>query len=593
MKTLIVAVNSKYIHSSLSVWYLKSSCGCEYGEIKVSEYTINDNIDSVLSSVYLEKANVVAVSCYIWNIAYVLRLTEGLKEVLPHIKIVLGGPEVSYDPRDILKTNPCIDFIIAGEGEHAFRLLLKNIYEASADLINIKGLTYRVNDSVYSNGGFNLIENLDSIPSPYGEDMLASIGDKRIVYYESSRGCPFSCAYCISSTFEGVRCFSLERVKRDLAKLIDAKVKQIKFVDRTFNCNRSRAMEILKFVVDNAGETNFHFEAGGDLFDDEMLRLLSQVPKGLIQFEIGIQTVNEKAAASVNRRTNLNKLFDNIEKLRSQNNIHLHLDIIAGLPWEDYESFGRSFDYVYALKPHQLQLGFLKLLKGSAIREDAEQHLYRFKSYPPYEVLCNKYISYDEIIELKGIEDMVEKYYNSGKFQRTLKYAVSNYFDSAFEFYRSFNMYVQDKELFKRAVSLRELYGILKGFLEGIAGASDLGLVNELLKFDFLSADSSNNLPEGLERERTVDVNELTFEFLKKEANIDAYLRMYKGVPAKQIFKKIHIEIFNYDIISENLEKEKTAVIFNYSGKDRVTGLYEYIKIKNIKFHRGGFYEYS
>ncbi len=587
MKTLLIAVNSKYIHSSLSCWYLKASCGDETGELKLLEYTVNDNPDSVLSSIYLEKADVAAFSCYIWNIDYVLKLIESLKTVLPEIKIVLGGPEVSYDSEEIMKSNSAIDFIVSGEGEYILPLILKKIRTGCSRLDSIEGLSYRVSDEVYSNRGFNIVGSLDKLRSPYDEEMISSIGNNRIVYYESSRGCPFSCAYCISSTFEGVRYFSMERVKDDISKLLRAKVKQIKFVDRTFNCNRIRAMEIFKYIIDNAGETNFHFEIGGDLFEEEMLSLLKTAPKGLIQFEIGIQTVNRKAIVSVNRKTCFEKLYKNVEKLRAAGNIHLHLDLIAGLPWEDLKSFENSFDWVYSLRPHQLQLGFLKLLKGSSIRKNVGEHMYRFKKYPPYEVLSNSYMSFDEIIELKGIEELVERYYNSGKFQKSVSYIISNYFDSPFDFYKRFNLYCEEMGTFKRSVSSRELYGILGEFLGSFYVDTRLPVMNDLLKFDYLASDNSNNLPEGLEREKGINLNELTFEFLKKEENITGYLPLFKGIPAKQIFKKIHIEVFNYDITSENFKKEKTAVIFDYTSRDKVTGLYEFQKINGIGFFKG------
>lgn len=593
MKTLIIALNSKYIHSSLAAWYLKAACPFETGEVKVLEYTINDNLDSVLSSIYLEKADVAAFSCYIWNIAYIMKLVESLKNVSPGLKIVLGGPEVSYDSQDVLEMNESVDFIISGEGEKAFPLLLKHINDNSVEPGSVEGLTYRKNRSVFKNGGFNLIENLDSIPSPYTDEMLSSIGDKRIVYYESSRGCPFSCSYCISSTFEGVRTFSMDRIKDDILKLINTKVIQVKFVDRTFNCNRLRAMEILKFVIDNANDTNFHFEAGGDLFDRDMLELLSRAPKGLIQFEIGIQTVNEKTLESINRKTNLDKLYKNVERLKMQGNVHLHLDLIAGLPYEDYESFKNSFNKVYSMKPHQLQLGFLKLLKGSSIRESVEEHLYKYRNYPPYEILCNRYLSFDETIKLKEIEELVERYHNSGKFQKTTEYLIANYFGSAFGFFEQLRVYCKEVGFYRRAVSARELYNILMDFTVKSIGRCSIEPINELLKLDFLSADSSNNLPEGLIRERNINVNELAFDFLKQDSNINEYLPDFKGIPPKQIFKKIHIEIFSYDIISKDLKKEKAAVLFNYSVRDKITGLYEYRKIENIKLVEGGFYEYK
>jgi radical SAM superfamily enzyme YgiQ (UPF0313 family) len=284
-------------------------------------------------------------------------------------------------------------------------------------------LFYRDAELIKGNDCFSLIDNLDSIPTPYTEEMLSAAGG-RIIYYESTRGCPFSCSYCLSSTFEGVRYFSLERVKKELQKLVNAGVRQIKFVDRTFNANRERAKEIIRFIISLGGTTNFHFEAAADLFDSEMLDILAAAPKGLIQFEIGIQTTNNKTLEAINRRTDLGRVFQNVNKLNSIGNVHIHVDLIAGLPYENMGSFKNSFNEVYALEPHQLQLGFLKLLKGSRIRDESKVYGYVFRDYAPYEVMQNSCISFDEILELKNVEDMVERYYNSGRFNNTLKYVI-------------------------------------------------------------------------------------------------------------------------------------------------------------------------
>ncbi|HHW48406.1 MAG TPA: B12-binding domain-containing radical SAM protein, partial [Clostridiaceae bacterium] len=393
MRTVLVALNSKYIHSSLAPWYLKAACGDGCGEIIVLEYTINDDIENVLGEIYSLKPDVAAFSCYIWNIGKALRLSENLKKVLPSVKIVLGGPEVSFDAEKIMEENQFIDYIITGEGEAAFKSLLTALKDLKDEpekslLSSIGSLVYRFDGNIFSNNPCELIKDLDQIPSPYTGEMLASTSDK-VVYFESSRGCPFSCSYCLSSTIDGVRHFSLDRVKSELFKLIKAGVKLVKFVDRTFNCNKARAKEIFKFVIEHGENTAFHFEAAADLFDDEMIEMLSQAPSGRIQFEIGIQSTNMQTLAAVNRKSNLDRVFDNVRKLRQHGNIHLHLDLIAGLPYEDFCSFKTSFDAVYSLKPHNLQLGFLKMLKGSKIRREAYKYSYNYRSYPPYEVLGN------------------------------------------------------------------------------------------------------------------------------------------------------------------------------------------------------------
>lgn len=590
MKTLIIALNSKYIHSSLAPWYLKAYCGDQFGEIKVAEFTINHNLDAVLASVYSEQPDIVAFSCYIWNITDVLKIAQDLKKVLPKVRIVLGGPEVSFDSVSIISGNCYIDYIIIGEGENTFKLLLKYLYETkrqnygscSLSLSEIKGLIYKDKKAIISNGNAELIGNLDTIPSPYTDEMLGRLGN-RIAYFETSRGCPFSCSYCLSSTFEGVRYFSMERVQRDLLKLIEAGVKQVKFVDRTFNCNKKRAKEIFRFVVDKGGDTNFHFEVAADLFDDEMLDILASAPKGRVQFEIGVQTTNLETLDAINRRTDLAKVFHNVDRLIGMKNIHIHLDLIAGLPLEDFKSFRKSFDEVYSLRPHHLQLGFLKMLKGSKIREEASEYRYRFREYPPYEVLCNGYLTFDEMTVLKGIEEVLERYYNSSRFTNSIDYVINRYFHSAFDFYKNFYKFNHEAGYLERSISSRQLYTVFLEFLKGLTTEDEILLINELLKLDYLSSDNSNNLPEGICRDIPVGFKEKCFEFLKNEKNISTYIPEFKGMPAKHIYKFVHFEVFRYDITEKNnkgrFEKNKCVVLFNYNSKDRVTGLYDCSKV--------------
>lgn len=584
MKTLIISTNAKYIHSSLAPWYLKAYCGDRYGKIKVMDFTINDSMDSVVASIYSEKADVVCFACYIWNIEYVSRLAECLKKVAPASRIVFGGPEVSYDPENIMEKNKYLDYIISGEGEDAFKELLEHLHDGAMKLKDIDGLTYRESGRIVANRTCRTIKELDSIPSPYTDEMLNYAGN-RIIYFETSRGCPFSCSYCLSSTAKGVRYFSMDRVKQDLLKLIGAGIKLVKFVDRTFNCNRARAKEIIRFIIDNASETSFHFEAAADLFDEEILDLIGSAPEGLIQLEIGVQSTNKETLELINRRTDLEKIFQNAKKIMYPGNVHMHLDLIAGLPGEDYDSFKKSFDDVYSLWPHQLQLGFLKMLKGTKIREEAHLHGYCFKDFPPYEVLYNKYISYEEMIELKGIEDLVERYHNSGRFACTLKYVINDMYRSPFEFFREFHTYCMRMNFSGKAFSSRDTYTILLGFIAGIAPEEKYKIIKDIARLDFLSSDNSNNLPAGLERNIEPGFKEKCFEFLRVSENIEIYLPAFTNLPPKQIIKKVHFEIFNYDVTlpgqKTGIKKGKTVVLFDYSRKDRVTGLYSHMKISN------------
>jgi len=589
MKTVLVALNSKYIHSSLAPWYLKAACGDGCGEIIVLEHTINDDLENVLSEVYCLKPDIAAFSCYIWNIGKVLHISENLKKVLPSVKIVFGGPEVSFDAVKIMAENPFIDYIITGEGEISFKSLLTAIKDLKAEpdktlLSSIEGLVYRSCGDILSSNSYTVIKDLDSLPSPYADEMLSSTSGK-VVYFESSRGCPFSCSYCLSSTFDGVRYFSLDRVKNELLKFIKAGFKLVKFVDRTFNCNKTRAKEIFKYVIEHGENTLFHFEAAADLFDDEMIEILSKVPSGRIQLEVGIQSTNMQTLAEVNRISNLDRVFNNILRLRQHGNIHLHLDLIAGLPYEGFCSFKTSFNEVYALKPHNLQLGFLKMLKGSKIRREAHKYSYKFRNYPPYEVLSNSFIDFEEIIILKGIEEILERYYNSGRFIRTLEYVIGRYFDSAFDFYNSLYEYCKNRGWLNNQLSSRQLYSIFLDYIRTTGAANEYGLISDLLKLDFLASDRSNNLPEGISRELPGNFKEWCFDFLKNEENIKKYLPLFAGQPAKQIYKHVHFEHFSYDITDikegQPILKKDIIVLFDYTFRDKVTGLFNYQKLQS------------
>lgn len=582
MKTVIAAVNSKYIHTSLAAWYLKVNCGNSAGDVFVKEYTINDTVDSILISLCSEKADVIAFSCYIWNMEMVLKLAGSIKKVLPGVKIVLGGPEVSYDAQKLMEKHPFIDFVISGEGENAFRLLLEHLNNYRTNLDEIEGLTYRENNSIRGKKGYAIIKSLDSLESPYTDEMLDLIGN-RIMYFESSRGCPFSCSYCISSTFEGVRYFPMERIKKELMRVMEKGITKVKFVDRTFNCHKQRAKEIFSFIIEKSVNTSFHFEVAADLFDDEMLDILSKAPKGLIQFEIGVQTTNPETLKAIHRVTKLEDVFDKVRRLRNTGNFHIHLDLIAGLPEEDYNSFKNSFNQVYSLHPHQLQLGFLKMLKGSGIRREHERYGYIFRDYPPYEVLSNKYLSFGELSTLKHIEELVERYYNSGRFYFTLKYLTGKVFELPFEFFYGFMEYNLKMKHLERPLPARELYTVLQDYLTGILEGDNVGYVKDLLKLDYLSSDRSGNLPQGMERIMEEGFRDKCFSFLKNEENIRLYLPGYEGMPAKQIFKQVHFEIFDYDVtgpVRDSAAKGRNVVLFNYSAADKVTGLYEFKRVE-------------
>ncbi len=569
MKALLTTLNSKYIHSALSIRYLKEFCK-DIADISLMEFTINQNIDYIAGEIYKKKPDIIGFSTYIWNLEQTLRVCEILKLISPNIKIILGGPEVSFDSEDIMKENWFIDFIISGEGEIPFRQLLLAIFDGDRDFSSVKGLTYREGEEIIKNPPGSLLKNLDMIPSPYVE--IDKSLEKKIVYYESSRGCPFNCQFCLSSTIKGVRYFSLERVKEDLQRLMDMKVKQVKFVDRTFNANKKYAMEIMEFIMDKDPEDmNFHFEVTAHLIDEDMLQLIKKAKPGLFQFEIGVQSTNERTIEAIGRTTNFGKLKEICKEIKSYKNIHQHLDLIAGLPYEGYESFKKSFNDVYEIKPEKIQLGFLKLLKGSGLRKEKEKYGFKFLDIPPYEVLETNYIKYEEMLRLKGIEDLVEKYYNEEYFKTTISYLVENKYDTAFDFFEDFLNFWEYKGYHRLSHSRDRLYEILWQFCE-YKGLEELDLINEIIKFDYLFNNQNYNVPKFISRTDVDLLQPIKHNILKDEKLLEEVLPHFKDVPTKNLLKIVHIETFKIDVLSL-IEKDynlnssmfnKTCILFEY-----------------------------
>ncbi len=572
MKTLLVGINSKYIHTCLAVWYLKVSLK-DCTNTSIREFTINDNKDDILSGIYLEKPDVLAFSCYIWNIEPVRSLLREIKKLLPECIIILGGPEVSYTAKEVMKGNEAADFVLCGEGEEIFPVLIDSIENCSQEYKKLSGIAYREGGQVVYREGFNLMSQLDSLPSPYTDELLTST-ENRILYYESSRGCPFSCSYCISSTFNGVRFFSLDRVKVDLEKLVSYKPKLIKFVDRTFNCNRKRAKEILEYIISLNCNTVFHFEAAADLFDQELLELLGRAPKGRVQLEIGLQTTNSQTLNEIERVTDLDKLKQNVKEILVNGNIHVHLDLIAGLPYEDIKSFKKSFNDVYEMKPQQLQLGFLKMLKGSKIRREAEKHEYSFRNYSPYEILENRYISYNDILDLKDIEEVLERYFNSGRFSKSLEILEFLYSGDFYELFRQMSVYCRENRYLDRPVSYRENIAVLFNFVKSdLFEKIDLERFRQAMVFDFLSSDSSCAIPEAIKAQHDLLPSNQTHELLKSEKFIKEYLPDTVGLSAKNILKRV------FFVSLHKLTGPDEILMFDYQYKDSVNGKYRSIVV--------------
>ena len=462
MKILLCAVNAKYIHSNLAVYSLRANAKEYRDQIELGEYTINQYVEDILQDIYKKKPDMIAFSCYIWNIRHIRELVRELRKVLPNVPIWLGGPEASYDAKGLLENYPEVTGVLVGEGEESFYELCR-YYDGKRDsLKDVKGFVYREEGQIVETG-FAFIKDLSSLAFAY-EDFNDFA--HKIIYYESSRGCPFSCSYCLSSIDKSVRFRNLELVKKELKTFIDAKVPQVKFVDRTFNCKASHAMAIWQFLHEHDnGVTNFHFEVAADLITEEMLNLFAKMRNGLIQLEIGVQSTNEETICEIRRKMNFEKVAKLVTKVKNMGNIHQHLDLIAGLPNEDYESFGKSFDDVFALRPEQLQLGFLKVLKGSYMYENRAAYGLVYRSEPPYEVLSTNWVTYDEMIRLKGIEQIVELYYNSHQYDKTLE-AVFEGEKSAFGFFESFADDYRAKGHHMVNHSRKEKYYILKEFLD-------------------------------------------------------------------------------------------------------------------------------
>ena len=495
------------------------------GDIK--EFSINDRVENILEGIIEEKPDVVAFSCYIWNMEFVNRLAELIKLVDPNIEILYGGPEVSYEGKEFLENHEG-EYVIVGEGEKTFReFVLYKLGEGKIE--DIKGLNYKRDGKVFENPKRPEMDMNELVfPYTYEEDI-----NNKIVYYEASRGCPFKCIYCLSSVMHGVRFLDVERVKKELKYFMERGLKLVKFVDRTFNCNREYTVELLKYLSEQDTETRFHFEVAADLLTEEQIEILNNAPKGRFQLEVGVQTTNNEVLHNINRYITYENIKEKVLKVAAGKNVMQHLDLIAGLPGEDLESFKKSFNDVHAIRPDEIQLGFLKLLKGSSMREEAEKWGIVYSPYAPYEIIRSKDISYEELLLLKKVEAMVDKYYNSCKFNNVIKFFL-NIYEKPFDFYYDLAMFFEEKGNFKRSIGNVEYYKILLDFYLEKIGGEDEGLFKEVLKFDYLCFNKKRWLPDFLVRTITKE----------DEQNIkDSFDRQMP-------FKKAHIEKFEIDIIN-------------------------------------------
>ena len=539
MKILLVACNAKYIHSNLAVYDLQAYASDYADHIVLKEYTINQQKDDIMRDIYLEHPEVVCVSCYIWNLSFVKELMADLIKILPGADFWAGGPEVSYDAEKFLTENSEFKGVMVGEGEETFKELAGYYVEKNPqDLKDMTGICYRDGDQIIHNG-WRQIMDLSSIPFIYKD---LSEFKNRIIYYESSRGCPFSCSYCLSSIDKKLRFRDTETVKKELQFFIDNKVPQVKFVDRTFNCKHDHAMAIWKYINEHDnGVTNFHFEISADLLREEELQEMSTMRPGLIQLEIGVQSTNPDTIKAIHRTMDFEKLKGIVDRIHSFGNIHQHLDLIAGLPYEDYDSFRHSFNDVYALKPQQLQLGFLKVLKGSHMMEMCREYGIVYKTQEPYEVLSTKWLDYDHVLKLKTVENMVEVYYNSGQFQNTLEY-LEKFFPDAFSIYERLGSFYMEKGYGDISHTRMRRYEILLEFLEDMPEIS-VDQVKDQMVYDLYLRENLKSRP-GFARDQKPFERQI-WDFRKRE----------------KVAKNAHVEVF----------ADGKVLLFDYADRDPLT----------------------
>lgn len=548
-KVLLVAINAKYIHSNLAVYCLRKYAEKYDSNIEIAEYTINQYTEYIFKDIYKRRPDVILFSCYIWNIEYVGCIIRNLRKVMKSAEIWVGGPEVSYRAEDFLMEYPEINGVMSGEGEKIFLKMMERWIEQKEQLNNINGIIYRDKEAIITNP-HECIMDLSDLPFPY--DNLNKFKNK-IIYYESSRGCPYSCSYCLSSVDKKLRFRNLNLVKKELKIFIDNNIPQVKFVDRTFNCNKAHAMEIWRFIKDNDnGITNFHFEISADLIGEDELELFKSMRLGLIQLEIGVQSTNSETIKEIDRVMNLDKLRYVVNKINSFGNIHQHLDLIAGLPYEDYDSFIKSFNDVYAMHPEQLQLGFLKVLSGAKIQENAERYGLIYTSEPPYEVLSTNWLSFDDILKLKNIEEMVELFYNSRQFTNVLT-LLENKYNSPFEMFEDIGTYYEAHKLHEVKHNRIQNYEILYKYIKN--NYEDYEIFEELMILDIYLRENIKSRPLFI-KEQDKD-------------NLRKYYHEYKAEG-----KMIHVENLSINVSewfeNKKIVRENQIVLFDYSKKNPI-----------------------
>ena len=602
MKILLTAVNAKYIHSNPAVYSLRAYADKELiPYLEIAEYTINHRKEEILADIYHRAPEVIAFSCYIWNWDVISTLLTELPKILPETDIWLGGPEVSYSSEELLEKYPMVTGIMVGEGEETFRELAGYYCASAVSELERKNREFeKIRGIVYCEGSENTLESkicrtpareltdISELPFLYSD--LQSF-ENRIIYYESSRGCPYRCSYCLSSIDKKVRLRNLDIVKKELQYFLEHKVKQVKFVDRTFNCNHEHAKEIWQYLSEHDnGVTNFHFEIAADIISEEELQILGKMRPGLVQMEIGVQTFNADTLHEIRRTTDMDKLQKAVERIQKGSNIHIHLDLIAGLPYEDYESFTRSFNSVYAMKPQQLQLGFLKVLKGSYLYEKAADYEIQYMDTPPYEVLSTKWISYEELLRLRQVEEMVEVYYNSSQFSYTMP-VIQTAFSNAFMMYLQLADYYREKGYTLMTPARSYRYQVLLYFAMTTKLAEQKELLCQLLTFDLYLRENSKSRPDFAKE--LMPYKETIREFYREEEKSRRWLSAYTGYDSRQLGKMTHMEIFDYPVWETDIAKRikrldaPAMVLFDYQSRDALTYEAKYTVVEYLSSEKG------
>lgn len=576
MKTVLVAINSKYIHTALGMRYISEFCKNENLDIELIEETIQTPVLAVLARITKIKADNIALSVHIWNKSYVYNLIDLLRKVLPNIKIIIGGPEVAFDPERVFCELPEVNYIVQGEGEECVARLL--VAMDKGEEIVPQHIAYQdSNGKVNLNGGVTVIEDLSMLPFPY-PDINEVVTNSKIAYYECTRGCPFQCSYCLSGISRNVRRRELSKVLSDMDKFIAAKIPLVKFVDRTYNLDENYFVPIMRYLAEAETETTFHFEIKADLLSENTLKFLKTVPEGRFQFEIGVQSTNEATLEAIGRQDNWSALSKNVKTLLSYNNIHLHLDLIAGLPFEGLEEFAKSFNDVYSLKPQMLQLGFLKVLKGTKMESQTAEHGLLYMNEPPYEIVQTKYIGYEDLRLLKVLEDVFDKTYNSGKFANTLKCLIELSGKEPFEFYLEITKWWESKGLYPLGHNSRGVTSLLWQFVNEHY-SQNANFVKEVLRFDVFCS-QPNWCPEWLEWNMKT-INDANVEFWRDIEEVKEYLPRYEFTTWREIKKKYPVEMFYFD--EKIQEKGNSIFMADYTRNNNVTYLLKSKYFSDVK----------